>query len=106
MARLARTLQLLRSAALATDIRFINLDGFLQATKGRIFRRSHRFAQTMAHEPSRLVADAEHAMDLMPRNTLLRSRHQEQRHQPFRERDLAFLKNGFDLDGELLTAGL
>ena len=60
----------------------------------------------MAHEPRRLVADAEHEMDLMPRNSFLRSRHQEQRRQPFRERDFAFLKNGFDRDGELLAAGV
>jgi len=88
------------------DVGFISLDGFLQAAKRRIFRKIHCRAQTMAHEPRRLVADAEHAMNLMPRNALLRCRHQEQRRKPFRERDFAFLKNGFDRDGELLTAGV
>jgi hypothetical protein len=42
----------------------------------------------------------------MPRNIFLRSRHQKQCRQPFRERDFAFLKNGFDRDGELLAAGI
>ena len=68
--------------------------------------QGHRFAQTMAHEPSRFVADAEHAMNVMRRDTLLRSGHQEQHRQPFRERDFAFLENGLDRDGELLTAGI
>src|ERR1700736_5991384 len=90
IACLARRGRLLRLAAFAADVVF-NLDGFLQAAKGRIFCKTHRLAQTMAHEPRRLVADAEHAMDLIPRNSFLRSRHQEQRRQPFRERDFAFL---------------
>src|SRR5258708_11506658 len=83
VACLARRRRPLRLAAFAADVGFINLDGFLQAAKGRIFRRTHRLAQTMAHEPRRFVADAEHAMDLMPRNALLRYRHQEQRRKPF-----------------------
>ncbi len=58
----------------------------------------------MHHEPSGLVADAQHAVSLMGANAFLGSGHKEQRRQPFRERDFGTLENGLDGHGELFAA--
>ncbi len=51
-----------------------------------------------------LVADAEHAVDLMGRDAFLAGGHQEQRRQPLGQRDFGALENGLDGHGELLAA--
>jgi hypothetical protein len=57
----------------------------------------------MHHEPSRLIADLQHAVDLMGANPLLGGGHQEQRGQPLAERQLGALENGLNGNRELLA---
>src|SRR5260221_4001865 len=46
------------------------------AELGGLRSRSDGLANSVRHEPRRLVSDAQHAMELMRRNTLLARRHQ------------------------------
>ena len=60
----------------------------------------------MAHEPRRLVVEAESAVELMGGDALLARRHQVQAHQPLVEWDMAALHDGPGGDREVLPAFL
>ena len=64
----------------------------------------HGLADAVRHEPSGLVGDAEHAVQLVGGHALLARCQQVRRQQPLVERDLATLEHGADRDGELLAA--
>src|SRR6266511_6472447 len=60
----------------------------------------------MQHEPRRFVADAQHAVHLMRGHSFFARAHQERRHQPLVERDMAAFEYRADHDGELAAAFL
>jgi hypothetical protein len=92
---------------LSADERLVNLDHGVGPTKrtsaGRL---AHRLADTMGHEPSRLVRDAEHAVHLMARHAFLRSGQEVGSQEPLMQRDLGALENGSDRYRELLAAAV
>src|SRR3546814_472104 len=92
---------------LAADEGFIgfnDLAGTAQRAGVGAFR-AHGLTDTMGHEPSRLVGDAEHTMDLVRAHALLGRREHMDGQQPLVQRHLGALKDGADGDGELLAAG-
>lgn len=58
----------------------------------------------MRHMPSGFVGDAEHPMDLMAGNALLRGAHEVDGRDPFGEGDMGSLENGALSDREGLAA--
>jgi hypothetical protein len=86
------------------EIGFIGLNDFALTTKRLKATCAHCLTQAMHQEPSRFVADAQHAVDLMRANAFFGSRHKEQRGQPLGQRDFGTLEYGSDCDCELLTA--
>ena len=83
---------------LAADIRLVCLD-CLATAADRAFRVSgwrHGFADTLAHEPCRLIGHAKGAMNMMSADAFLCSRHQERGQQPLVERDFRLLENRAD----------
>jgi hypothetical protein len=84
-------------AILAANIRFVGLD-FAAQWKGI---SAHRGADSMAHEPSGLVAaSAEHPMDLQGAHPFLRVEHQEDNPKPFLQLDVGILEYGSRDDAE------
>ena len=73
---------------LAADIGFIDFDYCIgtaaEWTRGLV----HGFADAVAHEPSGLVGDAEHTVDLMGAHAFLAGRQHVGREQPLVERHL------------------
>jgi len=64
----------------------------------------HRLADAVRHEPSRLVRDADGAVQLMGAHALLGGAKQVRRQHPLMERNLGILKDRADRNGELATA--
>ena len=71
---------------------------------GAVVVGHHGFADAVRHEPSRLVGDAEHAVQLVGADALLARHEQVHCQQPLVQRNLAALEHGADGDGELLAA--
>src|SRR5690242_9921025 len=67
-------------------------------------RIAHRFADTMRHEPCRLVSHAKGSAKLVRSHALLRCCQQVGRQNPLTERDMAALENRAGRDRELPTA--
>ena len=96
----------LLNALQAANVRLVNFYRAAVAAHRRNEPASaHGLTQAMHQEPSRFVADAEHAVHLMGADALLGGRHEEQRGKPLGQRDFGALENGPDRDGELLAAG-
>gem|GEM_PF-5387169 len=97
----ARALGVLADVA---PVGFVNLDRRTRAAKlaGRL--DVHGFADTVRHEPSRLVGHAEHALQLLGANTLLGGTHKVGGIHPLVKGHLRAFKDGADGDGELLAA--
>jgi hypothetical protein len=58
----------------------------------------------MHKKPSRFVADAQHAVDLIRADPLLGGVREEQRRKPLGQRDFGTLENGVYRHGKLLAA--
>lgn len=71
---------------LAADERFVGLNclPFTANSTGRWAQLAHAFANTMSHEPRRLIRKAQHTVKLMSRNAFLAGAHDMRREQPFR----------------------
>src|SRR5579863_1833896 len=65
---------------------------------------AHGFTQAVHQKPRRFVAYTQHAVDLMGANALLGCHHQEQRRQPFGERDFGALEYRVHGHRKLLAA--
>src|ERR1700676_4655158 len=90
---------------LASDVGFVGLNEF--AAAAHVIRQlafTHRFAQPMAHEPSRFQADTKRPMKLMAADPFLAAAHQECALEPDMQSNMALFKNRPDLDRKLLTA--
>src|SRR5690606_30944540 len=74
------------------------------AKRSRGVKVAHTLADTMRHEPSRLVRQADHAVKLMSRNALLAGAHEMRRQKPFRHRNVRALVNRADSRRKLATA--
>ena len=97
-------------AGLAADVALIGLDNLMVAAERtgtlRSVNHDRRLAQTMEQEPRRLIAGADHPVQLMRRHARLARRHQASRQNPLGERDMRPLHHGPDRDGERLAAVL
>lgn len=90
---------------LAAHIGFIGFYNAAATAKGVIAGRTvHRFADTVAKEPSGLVGNANHAGHLACAHALLGSGHDMRCQQPFVQRNVAALHNAASADGELVAA--
>jgi len=67
---------------------------------------SHSEAETVHHEPNRLVADSGHAVHLVSAHAFLTGTEQVGRENPAVERNMAILKYGANGDGELFAASV
>jgi hypothetical protein len=84
----------------------VNLDHATSTAHRREVARTHRFADAMAHEPSRLEGDAQHPVKLVGANSLLAGTQERNSLQPHPHGDMAVLEDGPDLHGEGLAAVL
>src|SRR5204863_8682508 len=87
----------------AAYVRFVRFNRAAASVK-HAARMRHRFAQTMRHEPRRLVSHSEHTFDLLARNSFLAARHERGSEHPFIKRDLRALENRAYGYGELIAA--
>lgn len=71
----------------------------------KCFAGRHGEADTVGHEPSGLIGDAQHAVHLMGRDAFLGGAKQVGCRDPLRQRDMAALEHGSDRDRERLAAG-
>lgn len=98
---LARVLVLL----LAADIRLVGFHRLAGAAKRRSRTKlAHTLADTVRHEPSRLVWKAKHPMQLVRAHALLAGAHQMRREKPLRHRNVRPLIDRADRCRELLPA--
>src|SRR5262249_46393565 len=88
----------------AADVRLVGLNDPALATERAALRRGHGFPDTMAHEPSRLVGDAEHAGDLKRGHAFLAGGDQVRGQEPFVKRDMRTLENRPGANRELVSA--
>lgn len=95
---------LLGLAFQATDESLVHFDRATVAAERRVLDGCHGKADTMGHEPSGLVGDAEHTVQLVGRDALLAGRHQVRGENPLVERNLGVLKDRANRHGERLTA--
>jgi len=91
-------------AWLRAVVSFIPFNDLAGATHLAGRRGGHGFADTVRHEPSRLVSHAKHAFQLFGTYALLGSAHQVGCIDPFVKRDLGALKDCSYGHGELGTA--
>src|SRR5208282_4572688 len=87
-------------------IGFVGFNDLAFATKRSKAARSHRFADTVAQEPCRLVIDAKGAVELMGAHALLAGVQEVEGHQPLIQWDMAALHDGPGGDREILAAFL
>jgi hypothetical protein len=87
-------------------IHLIGLDNPARTTKGLGIFLAHRLADAVAHEPSGLVCDFQHAMQLVSRYAFLARGHQVKAENPLSQRDVAALHDGAVGYGEVTTAGV
>ena len=73
---------------LASYIGFVGFHNRVRATQRALRGVFHRFADAMAHEPSSLVGDTQHALDLLCTHSLLGSAEQVIAKQPLVKRNL------------------
>jgi hypothetical protein len=66
---------------------------------------AHCETNPVRHEPSRLVGDVEHPMQLVCAHSLFRGAKKEKRHEPFADGNMGILKDRSDRHRELLAAG-
>lgn len=66
----------------------------------------HSLADSVSHEPSRLVLDAQAAVELVRTDTLLAGTHQMDRQQPLVQRNAGPMEHGIYRNRELLAATL
>jgi hypothetical protein len=95
-----------RMTVLATNERLVHLNVLPRAAHWRGIGFLHRFAQTMAQEPSRLERNAKRAVKLVAADALLAGANQMDRGQPVAHLDMAVLENCPHLDREGLAAGV
>jgi hypothetical protein len=82
----------------AADESLVNLNFTEQLALGAVL---HRYADAMAHIPSRLIrAGADHSMDLMGAHALFRVVHQERNFEPLDQGIFRVLENRRGDDGE------
>src|SRR3954447_8800013 len=91
---------------LVAEVGLVRLDNLALAAKAaRIVRGArHRLADAMRHEPSRLVAKAQHTVELVGAGPLLARGHQVRGQEPLVQRDVRALEDGADRGRELATA--
>src|SRR5437762_2863746 len=68
--------------AAASDIGFVRLDDLAFPAERRWVGVGHRLANAVRQEPSRLVGNAERAVQLVRRNAFLARRHEAEGQQP------------------------
>jgi hypothetical protein len=85
-------------------IGFVRLDDFAFATERAKAARAHRFADTVAHEPGRLVIELQGAVELVGAHALLAGVQEVEGHQPLVQRDMAALHDRAGGDREILAA--
>ena len=87
------------------EIGFVGFQGHARAAQRACIRpRSYCMANPVPDEPCGFHAATEHALELAGADAFLRRAHQEDRLKPKMHRDVAVLKDGPDLHGELLAA--
>ena len=91
---------------LVAEVGFIGFDDLAGATQSLGAGVTQGLAQPMRHEPRRLVADAQHAVELVSADTFLAGAQQVHGVDPLVQRNLGTLQDGADGDRELLTAGV
>src|SRR5579862_875223 len=92
---------------LAANIGFVDLNHLVRTTKlAVISKRAHRLADTVCHEPRRLVGNIKRAVQLVRRHTFLAAAQQPERQRPFIQRHMAALHDGADRHGESLIAAV
>jgi hypothetical protein len=94
-----------RDTFLLADERFIDLDCHTSAAHRWQIAALHGLADTMGHEPRRLVLHTQDAHKLVAADAFLAAAHQIDSLQPVVQRNMARLKHGANLDGELALAG-
>jgi len=101
----SRASALLGNALQAANVRFVNFyrTAFAAHLRDKA-ANAHCLTEAMHKKPSRFVADAQHAVDLMRANALLGSSHQEQRRKSLGQRYLGALEDSVDGHGKLLAA--
>jgi len=92
------------TAAPTSDERLINLNDVEQAKSRPLW--FHRGADAMAEIPSGLIADLEHPLELVGRDSLLGLAHHVDRKEPLPERELGIVKDGPDADAELVATSV
>lgn len=80
---------------------FVRLHGLTGAAHRAAAHSAHGFAQAVHHEPSRFIGDADGAVNFVGADAVLARIEHVSGHPPFRERNLAALKNGANSHGEL-----
>jgi hypothetical protein len=86
------------------EIGLVGFHNTAGAAHRRKLARPHGLANAMRQKPRRLVLNLQHAMKLVGADALLARRHEIDRLQHFRERQMRGLENRADLHSELLAA--
>lgn len=107
LAALAAPVDLLRAILrvhilrLAADERLVNLN---RAVQHRAIRLTHRAADAVAEIPSRLVANAERALDLIRAHSLARLAEQIDGDEPLKKREMRVVEDRVSCDRKLIVA--
>jgi hypothetical protein len=91
---------------LPADIGLVCFDRLSRAAHRRGVDIAHRLTDAVRHEPSRLVRNGQHAVQLVARNAFLAGAHEERCVQPLMQRHMRALKDGAHCYRELLAAGI
>jgi len=83
---------------------FIGLDCFALTAKRLRVGISHRFTDAVHEEPSRLIRDAEGAVDLMSARAFFAGCHQPERQQPFVKRNMRAFEDRADAHRKFVLA--
>jgi len=88
----------------SSDESFVSFYGFARAAHRGHADNAHGFTDTVRHEPCGFESYAKGSVKLVARNSLFGRAKQIHRLKPQVHRDVAILKNGADLHGELFAA--
>lgn len=91
---------------LAANIGFVALDNLVLAADRAacLWIKAHGFPDAHGKKPCALVRDAQHSVELVRGDALLRSGHKMEAENPLRQRDLRALHDGAQRDRERLLA--
>ena len=92
--------------SLITDKGFINLNSTTIGAKRSQFAFTHGLTNTVSHEPGGLESYPKGSVKLMRTKAFLRSRQQVDGLEPEVHRNMTIFKDGSNLDGKLLPAGI